>query len=116
MAYFVVFLRQLKKYVVLPAAWIKDIDKHYEKFVNNSLNRSQLFLCFFTSNEAAFIDGCPDNNFAIDFDSEIVDEINPDGTFNGCFLGKLKRFHGECSVKNRRSKIFIQKYVLMIQL
>lgn len=78
MAYFVVFLREKKKYVVLPVNWIKDIENHFEKFVNNSLNTSQLFLCFCPDTSShAYTDGRPD------FDSEY------------CFMGKLKRFYGK---------------------
>lgn len=83
MAYYVVFLRELGKYVVLPTTWIKDIDKHYVKFINNSLNRSQQFLCFYTTSEEAYIDGRPDENFVADFNSE------------HCFRGKLKRYVGK---------------------
>lgn len=83
MAYFVVFLRELRKNVVLPSTWIKDIDKHYAKFINNSLNRSQLYLCYYTTNDEAHIDGRPNENFQADFNSEY------------CFHGKLKRYYGK---------------------
>ncbi|XP_055309118.1 uncharacterized protein LOC129573007 [Sitodiplosis mosellana] len=81
MVYFVVFLRELRKNVVLPATWIKDIDKHYEKFMNNSLNSAQQHLCFYNSNAEAQIDGRPDENVVPDFNSE------------HCFHGKLKHYH-----------------------
>lgn len=83
MTYFVVFLREKKKYVILPAKWINDIDNHLEKFVNYSLNCSQQFLCFYTEETHAFINGRPDENFAPDFNS------------TSCFKAKLKRFYGK---------------------
>lgn len=83
MVYYVVFLLEQRKHVVVPATWIRDVQKHYEKFVNNSINRSQKFLCFYTTSEEAHIDGRPDENFVADFDSE------------HCFIGQLKRYHGK---------------------
>lgn len=83
MVYFVVFLREMQKNVILPMSWIKDIENHFEKFVNNSLNRSQLFLCFYPEDAHAFVDGCPDENFEPDFNSEY------------CFIGKMKRYYGK---------------------
>lgn len=78
MAYYVVFLLEQRKHVVVPAIWIKDIQKHVEKFLNNSLNRSQKFLCFYRPD-----DGRPDANAAPDFESEY------------CFIGQLKRYFGK---------------------
>lgn len=84
MAYYVVYLNLKQKNVIVPATWIKDIEQHYEKFVNNSLNRSQIFLCFYPDESSqSFIDGRPDENFEPDFQSE------------NCFTGKLKRYFGE---------------------
>lgn len=71
--------------------WINGIDIQMEKFVNMSLNRSQRFLIYYTTNEAAFVDGRPDPDFNPNF-SKIVTDLNADGTFDGCFLGILKRF------------------------
>ncbi|XP_055312022.1 uncharacterized protein LOC129574267 [Sitodiplosis mosellana] len=81
MAYYVVYLLEKQKYVIVPATWVKDIKDHYEKFINNSLNRSQTFLCFYPDDSSpAFIDGCPSENFAPNFHSVY------------CFMGKLKRY------------------------
>lgn len=84
MAYYVVYLHEKQKFVVVPAAWIKDIERHYEKFINNSLNRSQIFLCFHPDESSeAFIDGRPDVKYIPDFQP------------SNCSLGKLKRYYGE---------------------
>lgn len=84
MVYFVVFLREMKKNVILPKLWVKDVDNHFEKFVNNSLNRSQLFLCFYPETTShAIINGRPDENFEPDFNS------------TNCFIGKMKRYFGK---------------------
>lgn len=63
--------------------WIKDVDKHFEKFVNNSLNSLQSFLCFCTTEPEAYIEDCPDENFVAEFKSK------------SCFTGKLKRCNGK---------------------
>lgn len=90
--YFVVYLQTLKKNVVLPAAWIQGIGDHFEKFMNRSINTSQLFLCYYTTNNDAFVNGCPNKDFVPDFDSDIITEINANQPFDGCFFGKLKQF------------------------
>lgn len=92
--YFVVYLRSLKRNVVLPATWIKNVENHFEKFINLSINRSQWFLCYYTNDDAAFIDGKPDEKFKANFKLPMI-QIDTDGPFNGCFLGKLKHFNGE---------------------
>lgn len=112
--YFVVYLFKLNKHCVVPATWIGGIEMHMEKFVNISLNRSQRFLIFYTTNEAAFVGGRPDHNFNPNF-SKMVTDLNTDGTFDGCFHGILKQFkcklplsvHLFCSI----SKCVIQNLV-----
>lgn len=89
-----VYITKLNKHVVVPYTWIKGIGKQFEKFVNVSLNRTQNFLCYYTTNDDAFIDGCPNQNFQPDFNT-MVDQINPDGSFDGCFIAKLKRYKSE---------------------
>lgn len=95
--YFVVYLKPLKKNVVLPATWIHDIGNHFEKFMNRSINTSQWFLCYYTTKNDAFDNGCPKKDFAPDFDSDIITEINANESFDGCFLGKLKQFRRKYS-------------------
>lgn len=96
MWWFVVFLEKLNKNVVLPGSWIKNIRDHYEKFLNYTVNSSQKFLCFYTTNEAAFdMNNLPKIDFEVDFSSNLVTEINTDGTFNGCFIGRIKKVKGE---------------------
>lgn len=90
--WFVVYLKKLNKNVILPESWIKDIGDHYEKFMNYSVNSSQSFLCYYTTNQAAFdMNNQPNVDFEADFSSNMVTEMNSDGTFNGCFIGKIKK-------------------------
>lgn len=95
--YFVAYLKTLKKNVVLPANWIHEIGDHFEKFMNRSINTSQWFLCYYTTNSDAFVDGCPNKDFEPDFDADILTEINASEPFDGCFLGRLKQFRRKYS-------------------
>lgn len=89
--YFVVHLQTLNKNVVVPATWIYGIAKQIEKFVNVSLNPNQIFLVYYTTNDAAFVNGRPDEDFPVNF-SSLVKEINSDGSFDGSFFGKMRQF------------------------
>lgn len=92
--YFVVFLHKLNKNVVVPSTWIRGMNNdQMEKFVRMSLNRSQRFLCYYTSNEAAFEQNmCPKIDFHPDFQSiALVDTIN-NGEFDGGFIAQLLAF------------------------
>lgn len=93
--YFVVYLPSLKRNVVLPASWILNVEDHYEKFINLSINRSQWFLCYYTNNDAAFVDGKPDEKFEVNFKLPMIQIANTADPFNGCFLGKLKHFNSK---------------------
>lgn len=89
--FFVVYLLKLKKNVILPTSWVKDVDDHFEKFVNNSINRNKKFRCYYTTNMDLFEqNGCPKYDFEPDFNLDYVE--NTDGDFDGCFEGKLKVF------------------------
>lgn len=93
--YFVVFLEKLKTNVILPASWIKDIEDHFEKFMNRSINRSQALLCYYTTNLEAFeANKCPRKDWPASFGNMVDDPID-DHPFDGCFLGFLQQFKGK---------------------
>lgn len=54
--YFIAYFDTPKLYAIIPKTWVKDIDKHWEKFVNNSINRNQKHLCFYSELPGAMID------------------------------------------------------------
>lgn len=89
--YFVVFLKALKKNVVLPTSWIENITNHFEKFLNYSLNSSQTFRCFHTTDEDAFIESRPNEEYQVDFSLELIEQENGEN-YKGCFLGQIKKF------------------------
>lgn len=89
--YFVVYLKKLNKNAILPISWIKDVENHFEKFVNNSINSSQKFQCYYTTDRNAFDEnGVPRIDLEPNFDMHYVENI--DDEFDGCFEGKLKKF------------------------
>lgn len=71
-----------------------------EKFVKMSLNRSQRFLCYYTTNEAAFdADSQPKTDFWPNFDDiTMVDKIGEDGKFDGGFTAQLLSFRCKYSL------------------
>lgn len=90
--FFVVFLPALKKNVVLPAEWIYNIGDHLEKFINNSLNKNQWFLCYYTTSVAAFNDDHqPNKDVVPDFALDLITKESEE--FNGVFFGLLVHFN-----------------------
>lgn len=90
--YFVAHFLKSGKHVVVPKTWIHDIDVHWEKFVNNSLNRNQRFLCFYTESDEAYgEDGKPNGDFVPDFGLD----VDPDFPKNGCYTVKLTYYKGK---------------------
>lgn len=89
--YFIVYLENLRKNVILPKTWIKDIDDHMEKFLNYGLNTVQRFMCFYTKNELTFdpINGSPYENYPANFDLPLNNTIDDEG-FYTCQLKKFK--------------------------
>lgn len=77
--FYIVFFVDLKKNIVVPKQWIKDIKLHKEKFYNNSLNTNQTYTCFYTQNPAAFEDSLPNGKFAPNFD--LQKNLDDDGLF-----------------------------------
>lgn len=80
--YYIAYFEDLKKSLVTPKQWIRDIKQHKEKFYNNSLNRSQTFYAFYTNNPNAFSDdGLPKNEFPPNFAANLRTDLNGDGLF-----------------------------------
>lgn len=46
--YFIVRFSEANVVVIVPQVWILDIERHWEKFVNFSMNKNQKFLCFYS--------------------------------------------------------------------
>lgn len=88
--YFVVQFLNPKMNLIVPKEWVKDIDEHWEKFVNRSINRNQVFLCFYSENPEAMDDHmCPNRNFPPNFAAGMGDFPN-----DGCYQAHLLWFKG----------------------
>lgn len=86
--YFVIILIEPKQNVVVPAYWVQSRGRHWEKFINRGLNKTQEHRIFYSENPLALDDfGRPKNdyepNFALDADSF------PN---KGCYTGKIVKF------------------------
>lgn len=91
--FFVVFLLEPEVNIVIPKSWILDIDKHWEKFVNNfRINSSQRFLCFWSEEAYAQVNGEPNPNFQPNFNNN----LNHRFPAEGCYYGKLVNFNSKC--------------------
>lgn len=83
--YFVVQFTNPKICSIIPKAWVQDIDEHWEKFVNRSINRNQKFLCFYSEKLER-----PDGKFVPNFNAELSENF-PD---EGCYFANLLWFKG----------------------
>lgn len=80
--YYVAYFLALKKNIIVPKQWIKDIKLHKEKFYNNSLNRSQTFTCYYTNDQTAFDDdNFPKGDFPANFEVGFRDNFDDEGLF-----------------------------------
>lgn len=88
--YFVVHLKSSSFDVIVPKQWLKGIDDHWQNFVNHSLNKNQVFLCYI--NSSAFDnDGCPRDDVMPQF----THMANPTTGFpieEGCYEVYLVRY------------------------
>ena len=66
--YFIAKILQLKSYVIIPKTWVREIEKEWEIFVNNGLNKNKKFDCFHSSDQHVFDDeGRPNDKFIPDW-------------------------------------------------
>lgn len=80
--YFVVFLKVLKKNIIVPKTWIKDLKKHKEKFMDLGLNGNQTYECFYTNDPEAFDEhDMPIKTYPPNFDLPFRRDLNGAGRF-----------------------------------
>lgn len=90
--YYVAFFIDMKKNMIVPKQWIRDIKLHKEKFYNHSLNSGQVFECFYTNQIEAFdVDGLPRRTFQPNFEARVAKKIDGDGLFRI----RLKAYKGK---------------------
>lgn len=89
--YFLAYLVSSKLNVIVSKTWIYDIDTHWQKFVNNGINRNQKFLCFYSERPGAVI-----NRYDLVLDLEYDHVKEPIASFNADFsLSKENIFPAE---------------------
>lgn len=93
--YFIVYFVKPKLHTIVPKTWIQEVDIHWEKFVNNSLNRNQKHLCFYSEEPGAMIDRNdqvkePNAYFIPDFNLPQNNEFPAEG----CYVENLICFKG----------------------
>lgn len=88
--YYVVWLPKFKQNFIVPTHWIRDDSKHREKHMNNGLNCSQRYWCFYTNDPNAFVDNIPKTDYEPK-DNAVKNNKNGDGWF-AC---KLRTFRCE---------------------
>lgn len=92
--FFIVFLCEPKVNVVILHNWIYEIEKQWAKFLNNSINRNQKYLCYY-SEELCALDarGRPNINWMPDWRNVIASTtVFPEAGF---YHGKLISYKGE---------------------
>lgn len=82
----VVYMIAIRRLTIAPFAWIKDVDWHMPKFLNNGLNKNQTHVLYFSKyaiNEIAN-GGCV-CDYRVDFEHKIQANV----VDVGCYLIKI---------------------------
>lgn len=91
--FFVVYLIEAKKKVIIPQTWVRGIDQQWKKFLNKSINRNQKYLCFYSDDAHTKDDqGRPNGNFVPDWSSLVtLQAVYPT---TGCYYANLIAYKG----------------------
>lgn len=91
--FFVVFLIEAKKTVVIPQTWVHGIKNQWKKFLNNSINRNQQYLCYYSEEtHAKDAQGHPNANFIPNWPMLIT--LNAVYPATGCYYANLLAYKG----------------------
>lgn len=92
--YFVVYLSEPQRYAVIPCMWVYDEnDEMWERFMNNGLNSSQHYLCYWASaNESEAFLGAPRNFYQPNFAAARATQF-PCG--EGTYVCRIMKFKGK---------------------
>lgn len=61
--YFIVYILQIARYVVVPYSWIK-LNAFMERLINTGINSNIIFEVFYTQDRDAFVNGIPRIDYA----------------------------------------------------
>lgn len=90
--FFICFLKTPKRHVVVPITWIENIDMHWEKFINESINRNQKFKVFYSQEPNAVDDfNRPDPSFEPNYQLQ----MDPEFPETACYTANLVGYRGK---------------------
>lgn len=87
--YFVVYILNAKRYVVVPYTWVDGLQNHLELFLNNGINSNKKHKVFYTDNPRAFANGLPLLNFIPNNGVGFSTRFPEEGWYI-CFVKKIK--------------------------
>lgn len=94
--FYVVFLNDFARNIVIPCSWIRDEAQMMRKFVNSGINSAQTHWCYFNSTMAAQIERngkmVPNGTVTPDFSIPQSEEFPCD---EGIFKCRVLAFYGE---------------------
>lgn len=95
--FYVVYLTEIKRHIIIPKTWIYDAEAVFEKFTNtNGLNSSQVHLCYFSTNADAMVfeneENIPNGKFRPNFLAAPGTEFPLD---EGTFFCEIEAFRGK---------------------
>lgn len=95
--YFVVFLLDVEKYIVIPPHWINEGHAIWEKFVNyGGVNSNQKYLCYYKRKNGDFSeDEGVDFDFAPNFNANFTEMYPPAGLDAAYYCKIVRYFYGK---------------------
>lgn len=89
--FFIVYIIEASRYVVVPHTWIMGLRQQMEKFMNYGLNRNQKFTVFYTTSPfACDEEGVPQVEFIPDFYITMPAVFPAEGLYK-CYLRACRR-------------------------
>lgn len=88
--FFVVYSIHAEVYFTIPTIWVHDLT--WDNHVNRSLNKNQMYRCYWTQNPAAWNNGTPNENFTPNFKVPIGNIFPAE---ENCFICYLAYYSGE---------------------
>lgn len=88
--YFVVYLTEANRNIVIPVRWVPEYEIYLERFFNHSVNTTQTHLCYYNAcGDAINLNGQPNSEFEPNFEAEIKSELTES---EGCYNCKIIAF------------------------
>lgn len=103
--YFIAHFAVPKMHVIVPKTWVMGIENHWEKFINNSINKNQKFLCFYSERPEAMNQGKPNAGFVPDFNLGLNHVFPADG----CYIANLVLYKGNINLPYKKNELLVEK-------